>query len=56
MRTASTRDGESLTQFSARVANEWPVDLTAAINGLDPEEQVTAGNSYKIMRTEAYAR
>jgi predicted Zn-dependent protease len=56
VRTASTRNGESLTQFSTRVANEWPVDLTAAINGLETNQQLPADSSYKIMRTEAYAR
>ncbi len=46
--------GQSLSQVSARSGNEWPVDLTAVINGTNALQPATERRSYKIMRTEAY--
>lgn len=48
------RTGESLSQVSARSGNEWPVDLTAVINGTVALQPASESRNYKIMRTEAY--
>lgn len=56
VRTAKLQAGETLTQFNSRVGNEWPVDLTAAINGLDATQQAKAGLPYKILKTEPYVQ
>ena len=54
LRLAQVRPGESLSSFSRRVANQWPPELTAILNGLEPNSQPDSGALLKIMRTEQY--
>ena len=55
LRLAGRRAGESLDQFGLRVGNEWPADLTAAINGIATDAAGSGEQSLKILRTERYA-
>jgi predicted Zn-dependent protease len=54
LRLAQVRPGETLSSFSRRVANQWPPELTAILNGLEPNSQPDSGQLLKIMRTEQY--
>ena len=54
LRLAQVRPGESLSSFNRRVANQWPPELTAILNGLEPDSQPTSAQLLKIMRTEQY--
>jgi len=48
LRTATAKDGETLTQFSARTRNAWSEAYTAIANGLDPKKPLTEGRLLKI--------
>ena len=54
LRLASPAGGESLESFSARVGNQWPADLTRAINGLPDGAGLSAGETIKVGRVERY--
>ena len=54
LRLAQIRPGESISSFNRRVANQWPVDLTAILNGTEAEAQENTSQTLKIMRTEHY--
>ena len=46
---ATPATGESLAAFSKRTGNQWPLPLTAAMNGLAPDAPLT-GQPLKIAR------
>ncbi|MEH6589030.1 MAG: M48 family metalloprotease [Halioglobus sp.] len=55
VRVATARSGESLDSLSRRVGNQWPVELTAIVNGLGVASDVEAGTPVKIAVWEQYS-
>jgi len=56
LRVATAESGESLARLSARTGNEWPVELTAVVNGIDAKSGLTAGQRVKIAVSQPYGR
>ena len=54
LRIVSAESGENLARLSERTGNEWPVGLTAVVNGLDPNSGLTAGQRIKIAVSQTY--
>jgi predicted Zn-dependent protease len=55
IRVVGARGGENLAALGQRVGNQWPVELTAIVNGLDADTDVAAGTPVKITLWEQYA-
>ncbi len=52
--TARSSKGESLAAFSKRTGNQWPLKITAAMNGLSPDAPL-AGQPLRVARrTKVY--
>jgi predicted Zn-dependent protease len=56
LRVVPAESGESLARLSARTGNEWTVELTAVVNGLDPNSGLTAGQRVKIAVSQPYGK
>ncbi|RMF98450.1 MAG: hypothetical protein D6727_02845 [Gammaproteobacteria bacterium] len=54
LRAVAARPGERLAALGERSGNRWPVELTAAINGLEAGAALPAGYLVKILRAETY--
>ncbi len=54
IRIAPARDGETISDLAARTGNAMEPALTAAINGREVGEALSAGEPVKILRAEPY--
>lgn len=54
LRSAESRDGETLEEFGRRTDNAWSVPYTAIVNGLSEEGRLPAGKLIKISHREPY--
>jgi predicted Zn-dependent protease len=55
LRVVPAESGEGLARLSARTGNEWTVELTAVVNGIDPKSGLTAGQRVKIAVSQPYS-
>ena len=55
LRVVPAESGESLTRLSTRTGNEWTVELTAVVNGIDAKSGLTAGQRVKIAVSQPYS-
>ena len=54
LRIETAQAGENLAGLSARSDNLWSPELTEAVNGLNPDGRLRAGQAVKIMRAERF--
>jgi len=54
LRLAAPAAGETLDSFSVRVGNRWSPDMFRAVNGLQPQASLKAGQVVKVGRVERY--
>ena len=55
LRVVPAETEESLARLSARTGNEWTVELTAVLNGIDAKGELTAGQRVKIAVSQPYS-
>jgi len=54
LRVVAAESGETLTRLSERTGNEWTVELTAVVNGLDPKSPFAEGQQVKIAVSQPF--
>jgi predicted Zn-dependent protease len=56
LRLATARAGETIEQLCARTGNEFPIEITTTMNGVERGAPLAAGQLIKIARREPHVR
>ena len=56
LRVVTARSGEKLAQLSKRTGNKWPLENTAAINGIEVNQSLPKGKLIKIAVQQLFKR